>query len=72
MPVIDMMATGQKIKDMITKAGMTMREAADIMGVTPMACSKWVNGKTMPTIDNMVIIAHICGVTVNDIIVIAG
>ena len=58
MPTID--AAGKTVKDIQNACGFT----------TGNAVYKWINGACMPTIDNMVIIADMCGVTVNDIIVI--
>lgn len=71
MPTIDMQATGNNIRNMIKANNMKI---ADIQGVfgfnTPQAIFKWMRGDAMPTIDNMVILADVFGVTVNDILII--
>ena len=71
MPVIDTVATGANIKARMTAAGKTVKDVQNACGFTTgSAVYKWINGICMPTIDNMVIIADMCGVTINDIVVI--
>ena len=69
MPCIDMIKTGQNIADICHTHGMTMRQMADKIGVTPVAVSKWTNAKAMPTLDNLIIMACIYRVKMDDIIV---
>ena len=69
-PVIDMTATGKNIKMMRMAAGLSVRNLQDIFGFTnPQAIYKWQSGKAMPTIDNMLILASVFGVKIDDIIV---
>ena len=71
MPVIDTVATGANIKARMNAAGKTVKDVQKACGFTSgNAVYKWIHGICMPTIDNMVIIADICGVTINDIVVI--
>ena len=37
---------------------------------TPQAIYKWIHGTAMPTIDNLVILAAVLGVTMDDIVVV--
>ena len=37
---------------------------------TPQAIYKWIHGSSMPTIDNMVILAAMFGVTMDEIVVV--
>ena len=37
---------------------------------TPQAVYKWIHGTAMPTIDNLVILAAVFGVTMDEIIVV--
>ena len=70
MPTIDMQATGRNIKDKMTAKGMTVTDVQDIFGFnTPQAIFKWLRGATLPTIDNLVILANIFGTTMDDIII---
>ena len=69
MPIIDMAATGQNIRDMRMAAGVTIKDMQDKIGVSAQAICKWQKGDAMPTIDNMVIIAAILNTTIDQIIV---
>lgn len=71
MPVINMKATGIKIKDLIKEKGLTVKDVQDIFGfASPYPVYKWINGKSLPAIDNLVILAHVMGVKIDDLIVI--
>ena len=69
-PVIDMAATCRNIASMRRSSGMTVRDMQDILGFsTPQAIYKWQRGDAMPTIDNLVILAAMFGVKIDDILV---
>ena len=70
MPVIDMIRTGQNIGRLRKQAGLSVRDLQDIFGfVTPQAIYKWQQGAALPTIDNLVVLAAILQVRVDDILV---
>jgi transcriptional regulator with XRE-family HTH domain len=70
-PAIDMAATGRNIARMRQDAGLTVRDLQDFFGfTTPQAIYKWQHGTAMPTLDNLVALAMIFGVTMDDIIVV--
>ena len=70
-PMINTVATGQNINRMRINAGMTVRDMQNVFGfATPQAIYKWIHGTAMPTIDNMVILAAMFGVTLDDIIAV--
>ena len=72
-PVIDLRATGQNIKNLRVAAGISVRDLQNILGFTnPQAIYKWQNGDSMPSIDNLVILAAVLGVTVDQILVVKG
>lgn len=71
MPIIDMKATGMNIKAMIKNKGFKIADVQARCGFnTPQAIFKWFRGDAVPTIDNMIIIADMFGVTIDQIIVI--
>ncbi len=71
MPVIDMKATGMNIKTMIKNKGFKIADVQARCGFnTPQAIFKWFRGDAIPTIDNMIIIADMFGVTIDQIIVV--
>lgn len=72
-PVIDLRATGQNIKNLRVAAGISVRDLQAVLGFTnPQAIYKWQNGDCMPSIDNLVILAAVLGVTVDQILVVKG
>ncbi len=69
-PTIDMVRTGQNINRLRKNAGVTVRELQDVFGfATPQAIYKWQQGAALPTIDNLVVLAAVLGVKVDDILV---
>ena len=71
MPTIDMAATGRNINTLRKAAGMTVHDLQQRMGFnTPQAIFKWFRGDAMPTIDNLVILAALFGVTLDDLVVV--
>ena len=70
-PIINTIATGQNINRLRIEAGMSVKDLQMILGfATPQAIYKWIHGTTLPTIDNMVILAEMLGVTMDDIVVV--
>jgi transcriptional regulator with XRE-family HTH domain len=54
------------------RAGLSVADLQDIFGfTTPQAIYKWQRGTTLPTIDNLVVLAEVFGVRMDDIIVVA-
>ena len=71
MPVIDMVRTGQNIGRLRKQAGLSVRDLQDIFGfATPQAIYKWQQGAALPTIDNLVVLAAVLQVRLDDILVI--
>ena len=72
-PVIDMTATGNNIVRMRQNAGLTVKDLQDIFGFsTPQAIYKWQRGTAMPTVDNLVVLAAVFGVCIDDILIYAN
>lgn len=70
-PAIDMVATGRNIMKLRKAAGLSVREIQNIFGfTTPQAIYKWQHGTAMPTIDNLVVLAAVLDVTVDEILVV--
>jgi hypothetical protein len=71
MPTINMAATGANIKALIKNKGLKVADVQIRCGFnTPQAIFKWMRGDSVPTIDNMIIIADMFGVTIDQIVVI--
>ncbi len=69
-PAIDLIKTGQNITELRLRAGLSVRDLQSIFGfATPQAIYKWQHGTAMPTIDNMVVLAAVLHVRIDDILV---
>ena len=70
LPVIDMIKTGQNIGRLRKQAGLSVRDLQEIFGfATPQAIYKWQQGAALPTIDNLVVLAAVLQVRLDDILV---
>ncbi len=70
LPVIDLPATGLNIVQLRVRAGFTVRDLQDVFGFgTPQAIYKWQRGDTLPTVDNLAVLAILFGVKIDDILV---
>ena len=69
-PVLDLAATGTKIKTVMKDKGITARELQIIMDFPYVqTIYNWFAGKNMPTIDNLVVLAKILAVPMDDLVV---
>lgn len=70
LPTVDMIATGNQIKLLRKSAGVSVKQLQNIFGFgTPQAVYKWERGDALPTVDNLVVLAAVLGVKVDDILV---
>ena len=69
-PVLDLAATGAKIKTVMKDKGISARELQIIMDFPYVqTIYNWFAGKNMPTIDNLVVLAKILAVPMDDLVV---
>ncbi|MBR3811985.1 MAG: helix-turn-helix transcriptional regulator [Agathobacter sp.] len=69
-PAIDMAKTGQNIVVLRKQAGLSVKDLQDAFGfATPQAIYKWQQGLALPTIDNLVALAALLDVSIDEIIV---
>ena len=70
-PVVDLKLTGQNIAVLRQRSGISVRELQTMLGfATPQAIYKWQRGETLPTVENLVALAFILGVDIEDILVV--
>lgn len=68
-PIIDVPMTGAKIDLLRKKANLSVKDIQEVFGFkNPQAIYKWINGRNLPTVDNLIILAEIFNVTVDDIL----
>ncbi len=73
LPSVDLAATGIRITQLRLQAGLTVRDLQDIFGFnTPQAIYRWQRGVTLPTLDNLVVLAAVFRTTLDSIIVRTG
>lgn len=71
MPTINMTATGQRIRALRLERSITIRHLQTVLGFgTPQAIYKWERGAAMPTLDNLIIVADVFGVTIDQLVVV--
>ena len=67
---VDMVATGNNIAVLRDAAGLTNSDIANTLGFTTRnAVYKWLNGLSMPSLDNLLALSEMFGTTLNDIII---
>ena len=71
LPTIDMIRTGENINKLRKQAGLSVKELQNIFGfATPQAIYKWQQGAALPSIYNLVVLAAVFQVGIDDILVI--
>ena len=72
-PTIDLQKTGSNIKRIREDKGIRVEDVREVLGLTsPQAIYKWEAGKNMPTLDNLVILAWLFGVKIDELIGLRG
>ena len=70
-PVVDLNKTGQNICVLRKRSGVSVRELQELLGfATPQAIYKWQHGISLPTVDNLVALASILDVSVEEILAV--
>lgn len=70
-PTINMTKTGQNITMLRKQAGLSVRDLQEAFGfATPQAVYKWQHGTALPTIDNLVVLAVLLHVPMDEIIIV--
>ena len=65
--------TGARIRKLLLEQGYTIREIQGALGFeNPQAIYKWRSGKSLPSIDNFIILSKLLHTTIEDILVIDG
>lgn len=67
---VDTVATGLRIAQLCDERNRSVRDLQDFFGfAAPQAIYKWLSGKSMPNLDNLIALSFYLGVTLNDIVV---
>jgi len=69
--MVNMEKTGENIVHLRQTRGLSVKDIQKEFGfVTPQAIYKWQQGNALPTIDNLVVLAEIFQVPIDDILVV--
>lgn len=69
-PVVDLQATGNKIKELRKEGGFSVRDIQELFGFEyPQAVYAWEQGKNVPTIDNLLVLARLFEVSIEEIVI---
>ena len=65
--------TGRHIKSLLKEKGYTVKDVQEAMGFEyPQAVYKWLSGRSLPTLDNFIILSKLLNTSIEDILVIDG
>ena len=71
LPTIDMIQTGKNINRLRKQANLSVKDLQNTFGfATPQAIYKWQQGAALPSIDNLVVLAAVLQVSLDDILVV--
>lgn len=59
---------GEKLKEIRKNEGLSQEQLADKIGVSRQAITKWETGRGLPDIENMMILAEIFKITIDDLV----
>ena len=72
-PTIDLVQTGANIVKLRKTAGLSVHDLQMVFGFnSPQAIYKWQSGAALPTVDNLIVLAALFNVLIDDILVITG
>lgn len=70
---IQQKATGERIRELLLNHGYTVKDIQEVMGFeNPQAIYKWLSGKSLPSLDNLLILSKVLHTSIEDILVIDG
>ena len=65
--------TGKQIKRLLNENGYAVKDVQEAMGFeNPQAVYKWISGKSLPSLDNIIILSKLLGTSIENILVIDG
>lgn len=65
--------TGNRIRYLLRENGYTVKDIQEVMGFeNPQAVYKWLSGKSLPSLDNFLILSKVLHTSIEDILVIDG
>lgn len=59
---------GEKLAYYLSLKGWSQKRLADKLGTTQQSISRWINGTTMPCLDDVILICHFLGEDPNELL----
>ena len=70
---IQQQATGNRIRELLLENGYSVKDIQEVMGFeNPQAVYKWISGRSLPSLDNFLILSKVLHTSIEDILVIDG
>ena len=70
-PVIDLARTGKNIQRIAQENGYSADRIKDMLGISDRSnVYKWFRGEVLPTVDNLLALSILFGVTINEMIIV--
>lgn len=69
-PVLDPVQTGKNITDLRKRAGLTVRDLQQVVGVSAQAIYKWIAGDAVPTVDNLIVLSAVLHAPIDNILAV--
>ena len=69
---IDIEKTGEQLKIITKEKGYEVRDLVALTGYSSQAVYKWFNGKSLPSIDTLVVLSKVLNMEINELLVIDG
>ena len=72
-PVIDVPETAENLRHLLNEKHISVRQVADYMGFEqPQAVYKWLSGKSLPTVDNLLALSRYLDISMESILIVNG
>ena len=70
-PVINLIRTGENIKRIAKERGFSADRIKDMLAISDRSnVYKWFRGEVLPTVDNLMALSILFGVTINEMIIV--
>ena len=70
-PTIDLEATGKNLKSLREAIGLSVKKLADILEFeTVQGIYRWQEGKTLPALENLLLLSSLFNKPINDILIL--
>ena len=70
MPYVNLEKTGLNLKALMKSKNLTVKDLQKVFGfANPQAIYNWLSGKTLPTVDNLLVLSFVFDTTIDDFVV---